>query len=91
MYISPKNEKRIVTIFCVFLIIFNLIELYFIYEMSKFDEMIGYPSINEIKTRNIRPLAFLFFTDNLANLLFVSVSLMWILMSDSSVKTHDTK
>ncbi|MEA9412646.1 hypothetical protein [Flavobacterium sp. PL02] len=84
MYLSPKIEKRIVTVFCVFLIIFNLIELYFIYELSKFDEMIGYPSINEVKTRTVRPLAFLFFTDNLANLLFVSVSLMWILMSNSS-------
>ncbi|CAD0002221.1 hypothetical protein FLAT13_00982 [Flavobacterium salmonis] len=84
MYLSPKIEKRIVTVFCVFLIIFNLIELYFIYELSKFDEMIGYPSINEVKTHTVRPLAFLFFTDNLANLLFVSVSLMWILMSNSS-------
>jgi hypothetical protein len=86
MYISPKIEKRIVIIFCVFLIIFNLIELYFIYEMSRFDEMIGYPSITEVKTRNVRPLAFLFFTDNLANLLFVSVYLMGILMSNCSCK-----
>lgn len=86
MYISPKIEKRIVIIFCVFLIIFNLIELYFIYEMSRFDEMIGYPSITEVKTRTVRPLAFLFFTDNLANLLFVSVYLMGILMSNCSCK-----
>ena len=86
MYLSPKIEKRIVIIFCLFLIIFNLIELYFIYELSKFDEMIGYPSINEVKTRNVRPLAFLFFTDNLANLLFVSVYLMGVLMSNCSCK-----
>lgn len=84
MYLSPKIEKKIVIVFCVFLIIINLIVLYFIIDLSNYDEAIGYPSINEVKTRNIRPLTFLFFVDNLANLLFVSGVLMWILISNSS-------
>jgi hypothetical protein len=74
-------EKEIIYVFSVFLILFNLVSLYFIVDLLSYDEIIGYLTNGEIKSVNARSLAFLFFVNVVSNLFFVSVSLMSRLFS----------
>ena len=74
-------EKEIIYMFSVFLILFNLVSLYFIVDILSYDEMIDYLTNGEIKSSNPRNLAYLFFVSGMFNLLFVSVSLMAELLS----------
>jgi hypothetical protein len=91
MYLSQKVEKRITGNFCLFLIIINFIALYFIIDLLSYDEIVGYLSINEMKSRSARPLAFLFLAANLVNLLFACVSLIWLLVSNGAIRGHESK
>ena len=79
-YIYPF-EKEIAYTFSVFLILFNIVCLYFIIDLLSYDEIIGYLTNGEIKSSNPRKLAYLFFVSGISNLLFVSVSLMSKLLS----------
>jgi hypothetical protein len=74
-------EKEIVYTFTVFLILFNLVSLYFIVDLLSYDEIIGYLTNGEIKSGNPRNLAYLLFVSGMSNLLFISVSLMDRLLS----------
>lgn len=74
-------EKEIIYVFSVFLILFNLVSLYFIVDLLSYDEIIGYLTNGEIKSITTRSLAFLFFVNVVSNLFFVCVSLMARLLS----------
>ena len=74
-------EKEIICTFSVFLILFNLVSLYFIVDLLAYDEMIDYLTNGEIKSDNPRNLAYLLFVGGMSNLLFISVSLMAGLLS----------
>lgn len=69
-------EKKIIGSFCVFLIIFNLVDLYFIVDLLSYDEIIGHLTNGEEKSCSPRNLAFLFFGTTVSNLLFISVVLL---------------
>lgn len=75
-------EKEIVYVYSVFLILFNLVSLYFIVDLLSYDEIIGYLTNGEIKSAAARSLAFLLFLNGVSNLFFVSVSLMARLLSE---------
>lgn len=79
-YIYPF-EKEIAYTFTVFLILFNIVCLYFIIDLLSYDEIIGYLTNGEIKSDNPRNLAYLLFASGMSNLLFISVSLMAGLLS----------
>ena len=79
-YIYPF-EKEIAYTFTVFLILFNIVCLYFIIDLLSYDEIIGYLTNGEIKSENPRNLAYLLFVSGMSNLLFISVSLMAGLLS----------
>ena len=79
-------EKEIISTFSVFLILFNIVCLYFIIDLLSYDEIIGYLTNGEIKSSNPRNLAYLFFVSGMFNLLFVSVSLMARLLSKYPLK-----
>lgn len=74
-------EKEIAYTFTVFLILFNIVCLYFIIDLLSYDEIIGYLTNGEIKSDNPRNLAYLLFVSGMSNLLFISVSLMARLLS----------
>jgi hypothetical protein len=74
-----------------FLILFNLVSLYFIIDLLSYDEIIGYLTNGEIKSGNPRNLAFLLFVNGVSNLFLVSVSLMSRLLSGNSTKAHRPK
>jgi hypothetical protein len=76
MYYIYTFEKQIICTFTVFLILFNLVSLYFIVDLLSYDEIIGYLTNGEIKSDNPRNLAYLLFVGGMSNLLFISVSLM---------------
>lgn len=80
-------EKEIIQVFTVFLILFNLVSLYFIVDLLSYDEIIGYLTNGELKSGNPRNLAFLFFVTTVSNLLFVSVALLARVLSSNPVKT----
>lgn len=84
-------EKEIIYVFTVFLILFNLVSLYFIVDLLSYDEVIGYLTNGEIKSVNPRNLAFLFFGTTASNLLFVSVALLAKLLSPNPVKRDEVK
>jgi 1,4-dihydroxy-2-naphthoate octaprenyltransferase len=84
-------EKEIIYVFTVFLILFNLVSLYFIVDLLSYDEVIGYLTNGEIKSSNPRNLAFLFFGATILNLLFVLVALLAKLLSPNSVKKYEVK
>ena len=84
-------EKEIISTFSVFLILFNIVCLYFIIDLLSYDEIIGYLTNGEIKSSNPRNLAYLFFVSGMFNLLFVSVSLMSELFSKYPLKPLKTK
>jgi hypothetical protein len=75
-------EKEIVYTFTVFLILFNIVCLYFIIDLLSYDEIIGYLTNGEIKSDSPRSLAYLLFVSGMSNLLFVTVSLMSRLLSE---------
>jgi len=76
MYLTELNEKRLQYVYCVFLILFNLVSLYFIIDLLSYDEIIGYLTDGGIKTDCPRKSAYLFFINGVSNLFFVCVSLM---------------
>lgn len=84
-------EKEIVYVFTVFLILFNLVSLYFIVDLLSYDEIIGYLTNGEIKSANLRNLAVLFFGATASNLLFISVTLMVRFYSEDTIKTIKPK
>ena len=86
MYIPESIEKQLQYVYCVFLILFNIVSLYFIIDLLSYDEIIGYLTNGEIKSSNPRNLAYLFFVSGMFNLLFVSVSLMSELLSKYPLK-----
>ena len=84
-------EKEIIVVFCVFLILFNLVSLYFILDLLSYDEIIGYLTNGKIKRGNPRNLAFLLYMNNVSNLFLVSVLLMSRLLSDNSIGADGPK
>lgn len=76
MYITESIEKQLQYVYCVFLILFNIVSLYFIIDLLSYDEIIGYLTDGGIKTDCPRKLAYLFFVNGISNLFFVCVSLM---------------
>lgn len=84
-------EKEIIHVFTVFLILFNLVSLYFIVDLLSYDEIIGYLTNGEIKSGNPQNLAFLFFGTTATNLLFISVTLMARFFSKNAIKTFEPK
>lgn len=76
MYIPESIEKQMYYLYCVFLILFNILSLYFIVDLFSYDEIIGYLIDGEVKSYSSRKLAYLFFINGISNLLFVSVALM---------------
>ncbi|CAD0004810.1 hypothetical protein FLACHUCJ7_02028 [Flavobacterium chungangense] len=76
MYLTELKEKQLQYLYCMFLILFNLVSLYFIMDLLSYDEIIGYLSDGGIKTDCPRRLAYLFFINGVSNLFFVCVSLM---------------
>ncbi|CAA9202417.1 hypothetical protein FLACOL7796_04260 [Flavobacterium collinsii] len=82
MYFIYCHEKEIVYIFTVFLILFNLVSLYFIVDLFSYDEIIGYLANGEIKSDSPRSLAYLLFVTGMSNLLFITVSLMSKFLSE---------
>ena len=76
MYLTESIEKQLLYVYCVFLILFNLVSLYFIIDLLSYDEIIGYLIDGGIKTDCPRKLAYLFFINSISNLFFVCVSLM---------------
>lgn len=81
LYRLYSIEKQIIYTFTVFLILFNLVSLYFIIDLLSCDEIIGYLTHGEIKNDSPRSLVYLFFVSGMSNLLFVAVSLMARLLS----------
>jgi hypothetical protein len=69
-------EKKLGYVFSVFLILFNLVSLYFIIDLLSYDEIVGYLTNGTIKSASTRSLAFLLFVNLISNLLFVSGFLM---------------
>ncbi|XDZ54225.1 hypothetical protein FlaCF_1273 [Flavobacterium tructae] len=82
MYFIYCHEKEIAYIFTVFLILFNLVSLYFIVDLLSYDEIIGYLTNGEIKSDSPRSLAYLLFITGMSNLLFITVSLMSRFLSE---------
>lgn len=84
-------EKEIVYVFTVFLILFNLVSLYFIVDLLSYDEIVGYLTNGEIKSANPRNFAVLFFGTTASNLLFISVTLMVRFYSKDAIKKFEPK
>lgn len=76
MYITELIEKKLQYTYCVFLILFNLVCLYFIIDFLVCDEISGYPIEGGIQSDSSRKLAFLFFVNGMSNLFFACVILM---------------
>lgn len=76
MYITESIEKKLQYMYCIFLILFNIVSLYFIIDLLSYDEIIGYLIDGGIKTDSPRKLAYLFFVNGISNLFFICVSLM---------------
>lgn len=76
MYITELAEKKLRYTYCIFLILFNLVSLYFIIDFLVYDETIGDLIDGRIQGDFPRRLAFLFFLNGISNLFFVCVSLM---------------
>lgn len=76
MYITESAERKLQYAYSVFLILFNLLCLYFIIDFLVCDEMSGYLTEGSFQSDSPRQLAFLFFVNGLSNLFFVCVILM---------------
>ena len=69
-------------IFYLLLIIFNLVNLYFIVELLSYDEIVGYLIDGREKIDSTRKLAYLFFMTAMSNLYFLSLVLMDLFFKD---------
>lgn len=69
-------EKKLLYTYFVFLILFNLVSLYFIIDLLSYDEIKGYLVDGREKNECPRKLAYLLFLNGISNLFFVSVSLI---------------
>lgn len=69
-------EKQLLYTYCIFLILFDLISLYFIIDLLSYDEITGYLVDGGVKNECPRKLAYLLFVNGLSNLFLVSVSLI---------------
>lgn len=76
MYCIYYHEKKIVYTYIVFLILFNLIGLYFIVDLLFYDEIIDYLTTDEIRKTPPHNVFYLLFLSSMSNLLFVFGSLM---------------
>lgn len=76
MYISESAEKKLQYAYCIFLILFNLVCLYFIIDLLVYDEISGYLTGAAVQGDSPRKLAFLFFVNGMSNLFFACVKLM---------------
>lgn len=82
MYITELAEKKLQYTYCVFLILFDLICLYFIIDFLVYDEISGNLTDTGTRGDSTRKLAFLFFVNGMSNLFFVCVILMARLFKD---------
>lgn len=81
MYQFQLFEKEIIHFFYLFLILFNLVSLYFIIDLLFCDEIVGYFTNGETKIADPHNLAWLFLINGASNLFFISVSLMFRVLS----------
>lgn len=65
--------------FCIVLL-FNFVSLYFIIDLYSYDEISGYLMEGAIKFSDTRIFVLVFFLTSLANLFFILVTLMAVLM-----------
>ncbi|MDR7371056.1 hypothetical protein [Flavobacterium aquidurense] len=70
------NNLKPRTIFYLFLIIFNLVSLYFIIELFTYDEIVGYLITGEKKIGSPRARAYLLLITFLLNLYFMMVEVI---------------
>jgi hypothetical protein len=84
-------EKEIIYFLSVFLILFNLVSLYFIVDLLSYDEIMGYFPNGEIKSDSTRNLAFILLVGCTSNLLFISVSLMANILFKSTKEDIEPK
>jgi hypothetical protein len=75
-------EKEIVYTFTVFLILFNLVNLYFIKDLFFYDEMIDYLTNGEIKCSDPHDFVYIMLITTALNLLFVFTTLFARLTKD---------
>ena len=84
-------EKEIIYFFSVFLILFNLVSLYFIVDLLSYDEIMDYFPNGEIESDSPRNLAFILLLGCTLNLLFVSVSLMASILLKATIEDLERK
>ena len=73
---SDLLEMKLLIIFYLLLIIFNLICLYFIIDLFTYDEIAGYFINGEKRTSPLRGLAYLLYITTLLNLYFLCYSII---------------
>ncbi len=77
MTITPKwSRMKTRNFFYVLLIVFNLICLYFIFELFSYDQIMYFLQDGGDKLITPRNLALIFFSNCMANLLLIVVALM---------------
>ena len=91
MYRFVMIEKEIIYFFSVFLILFNLVSLYFIVDLLSYDEIMGYFPNGEVESDSPRNLAFILLVGCTLNLLFVSVSLMASILLKPTIEDLEGK
>jgi hypothetical protein len=74
--IPPKTLKSLFFI----ILLFNFISLYFIIDLYSYDEIFGYIGKGAFKFSGTRKFVIVFFLTSLANLFFILVMLMAVLM-----------
>ena len=84
-------EKEIIYFFSVFLILFNLVSLYFIVDLLSYDEIMGYFPNGKVESDSPRNLAFILLLGCTLNLLFVSVSLMASILLKATIEDLERK
>lgn len=84
-------EKEIIYFFSVFLILFNLVSLYFIVDLLSYDEIMGYFPNGKVENDSPRNLAFILLVGCTLNLLFVSVSLMASILLKATIEDLERK
>lgn len=91
MYRLVMIEKEIIYFTRVFLILLNLVSLYFIVDLLSYDEIMGYFPNGEIKSDSPRNLAFILLVGCTSNLLFVSVSFMAKILFKPTIEDLERK
>jgi hypothetical protein len=73
------------------LILFNIICLYLIVDLSNYDGMVSYLQNGSEKFTNPRQTAMVFLVTCLANLIFISATLMKAIIFSDSRKSHSMR